>query len=333
MEGSKKERLYIFDNMKVYLIFLVVVGHILVNGIHENQILRSIYYFIYLFHMPVFVFISGYFSKNIEKCRDQAIQNFLIPYVTFSVLMYGFNILITFEAGAIPSFSIMRPSWGLWYLLAMFLWRMLLKDLVRIRFILPLCIVASLLTGMSREFTSYLTIGRVVSLMVFFVLGYYCNYEWVKKIRKIPKIVGALAVAVTYGISVIMVYIFEIEREFIYMKKGYPEGEDLKGMLVRLAVYIGAFLMIFAILNLASDKKRWYSYMGGNSICAYVFHLFIIILIENYVSLPTNPLAFFITTIVIAFVVVGVLTLPAVRRVYDKIIEIVNAIVYKKDKA
>ena len=62
-----RERDYYFDNLKFILIFLVVFGHLVGITYKETQIEKSIYFFIYLFHMPAFIIVSGYFSKNIKN--------------------------------------------------------------------------------------------------------------------------------------------------------------------------------------------------------------------------------------------------------------------------
>ena len=62
----EKERDYYFDNLKAVLIFLVVLGHFLLP-IYDDAFLVVLKRLIYVFHMPLFVFVSGYFSKNIYK--------------------------------------------------------------------------------------------------------------------------------------------------------------------------------------------------------------------------------------------------------------------------
>ena len=61
-----KERDYFFDNLKAVLIFLVVLGHFLlpIRGDNPLVVVKRL---IYVFHMPLFVFISGYFAKKIYK--------------------------------------------------------------------------------------------------------------------------------------------------------------------------------------------------------------------------------------------------------------------------
>ena len=60
---------YFIDNLKVILIFLVVFGHLIERYIDTNSTLLGVYMFIYIFHIPLFVFVSGFLSKNIYKSR------------------------------------------------------------------------------------------------------------------------------------------------------------------------------------------------------------------------------------------------------------------------
>ena len=58
----KRERLF-FDNARAILILLVVFGHMLQPYTSGDKYLSALYLVIYSFHMPTFLFISGYFEK------------------------------------------------------------------------------------------------------------------------------------------------------------------------------------------------------------------------------------------------------------------------------
>ena len=66
----KKERpavpyTYLIDNFKVLLIFLVVFNHIIAfNLVKVDTVVRYVWYAITIFHMPAFIFVSGYLSKK-----------------------------------------------------------------------------------------------------------------------------------------------------------------------------------------------------------------------------------------------------------------------------
>lgn len=57
-------RLLSFDYLKFFAIFLVVWGHCIEQLCSADSIEDSAYRFIYSFHMPLFMMISGYFSVS-----------------------------------------------------------------------------------------------------------------------------------------------------------------------------------------------------------------------------------------------------------------------------
>ena len=61
--GMRKitERDYLWDNIKAVLIFFVVAGHVLEMSKLHTGLAVFADNFIYSFHMPAFVFVSGYF--------------------------------------------------------------------------------------------------------------------------------------------------------------------------------------------------------------------------------------------------------------------------------
>jgi len=62
MPLSMKKRAYCFDNLKCILIFLAVLGHLLTLSPEWGGWNESLYRLIYSFHMPVFLFITGWFA-------------------------------------------------------------------------------------------------------------------------------------------------------------------------------------------------------------------------------------------------------------------------------
>lgn len=65
-----------FDVLKGILIILVILGHWLEYGL-GNYLNRVVFNYIYLFHMPLFILISGYFSKKTDKKNVQKKDIFL----------------------------------------------------------------------------------------------------------------------------------------------------------------------------------------------------------------------------------------------------------------
>lgn len=61
----ENERIYWYDNLKFFLMVLVVLGHGADYGTSQYASFRFTYLFVYIFHMPLFLFISGLFFKDL----------------------------------------------------------------------------------------------------------------------------------------------------------------------------------------------------------------------------------------------------------------------------
>jgi len=57
---------YFWDNLKAFLMVLVIFGHT-VTSLREVKEITGLYYFVYTFHMPLFVFTSGFMAKTIMR--------------------------------------------------------------------------------------------------------------------------------------------------------------------------------------------------------------------------------------------------------------------------
>ncbi len=98
------------DIFKGIAIFLVVVGHLNVGDTLHN--------FIYGFHLPAFLFISGIFYKQRENIKDffkRDIKKILIMFVFFAVLWlcfeYVYKLAINFTQGGAEVYSIGEYLW------------------------------------------------------------------------------------------------------------------------------------------------------------------------------------------------------------------------------
>lgn len=181
-----EERNHQIDNLKGMLIFLVVLGHGLELVRQDIFAAKLLYVFIYQFHMPVFVFLSGCTSKNLEKGRRNAVENFLVPFLALNIAWNVLHFAITYLYGGLDSIekmvdhpwhSLLTPAWTLWYILALFIWKMLLPDLCRVKHILFFSLCAGIFAGLFYEFNSFLALSRVIKLMPFFLFGYFYDTD------------------------------------------------------------------------------------------------------------------------------------------------------------
>ena len=170
------QRNYKIDNLKGILIFLVVLGHGLEFIRQSIPSAKIIYTFIYQFHMPMFVFLSGCTSKNLEKGRKNAVRNFLVPFFVLNLIWSILHLFSTYLENSFtnyPLHSLLTPRWTLWYMLALFVWKILLPDLCRIKHIVFVSLCVGVISGISTEFDDFLSLSRIIKLFPFFMFGYF----------------------------------------------------------------------------------------------------------------------------------------------------------------
>lgn len=100
--------------------------------------LEALLCLIYFLHMPLFLFISGMLSKNAPKRRNRAFTDLIVPFLVAQVLW-----LVWLACTVGPGYALSQtlvPQFALWYLVALFAWRLALLDLVRVRLIPPVSI-------------------------------------------------------------------------------------------------------------------------------------------------------------------------------------------------
>lgn len=119
MESKNRQRDYLFDNYKVLLIILVIIGHFTEPSYRNNDFLYTLKWLIVSFHMPAFIFISGYFSKR-ELTFAKLFQKLVIPYLIYEFIYYFFYIYVLHKE---TSLYLLYPKFSLWYILALFAWR------------------------------------------------------------------------------------------------------------------------------------------------------------------------------------------------------------------
>ena len=104
-----------YCNLKLLLIFLVIYGHLIEPGIYGSKVLMAQYKWIYLFHMPLFSFLSGLFLNDRKACGRQFIK-MLSLYIVLQALAVFFG-----NGKEKP----LTPYWHLWYLLSYSMWAVL----------------------------------------------------------------------------------------------------------------------------------------------------------------------------------------------------------------
>lgn len=268
-----------FDNAKFFLILLVVFGHSLTNLKSDMPIIYSLYTFIFIFHMPAFILISGFFSKHFNKQGYvlNVIKKTMIPYLIFQIIYSYFYYATGYTK--VLKFDLVTPHWTLWFLISMLCWKLMIIPFSKFgKFGFPVALLIGLSAGFFDPIGTDYSASRTLAFFPFFYLGYLLKKEhFMNVLTRIPfKIAGLFTLA---GVFLACRYIFPkdlqdwVLHDSSYHAFGLPKME---GGLVRLAVYCVTLITIFAFMSLIPKKRFSFTTLGKNTLYIYLLHGFFI---------------------------------------------------------
>lgn len=303
-----KSRDYLSDNIKAILIFLVVLAHFIgLAGREQSYLLDYIHCVILSFHMPAFLFVSGYLSKYSKDNYSNAFENCLIPYLIMCILVF----LLEKALGHKVVFLIVRPPFALWFLLALFMYRVCIGFLIRVRFIIPLCFLLGLLGACSTQFNTTLTLTRFIAFLPYFVVGYFIKPEQIQSLRNKKAVRYGFGIGAFFLIAICAIFLVkaEITRDIFLCRLSYESSgfSNKTGILFRILSYLLGFAGTLGLFLLLPSKATIVSFIGRNSITAYLFHIFLYILLKDWGILREVPYFFLISIIALLVTVLGAL--------------------------
>ncbi|MFB9879831.1 acyltransferase family protein [Planobispora siamensis] len=269
-QPAGRQREPYLDNVKFVLICLVVAGHSLVPTLAAGSS-RAAYLFVYVFHMPLFVILSGYLSRRFWDSgarTSKLVDTLLVPYV---IVEAGYA-AVRSALGDGWSLSIMDPAWLNWYLMALLLWRLSIPVWKRVRHPLPIAVAVYVLAGFC-ELPGDFSLDRFFGLMPFFVIGLLLapghfellNRAWIK-IASACALLGAAAVAIVVAPRVDLGPVY-YRHDFEHLDMTWWTG-----IAVRLGLLVAALVMSAAVLALVPRRETWFSGLGTRTLYCYLLH-------------------------------------------------------------
>jgi fucose 4-O-acetylase-like acetyltransferase len=331
--NAPKERVPFWDNARFLCVTLVVIGHGIQRLISDSDNALIVYLFIYAFHMPAFAIISGYFSKpgapNARQMK-RVITDIILPYVIMETIWT----LVQYVVEGKKEFNPTQPSWTLWFLLALGIFRLILPYLALLRWPLLIAIAMSVGVGYFGNVDSTFSLSRAIGILPFFILGWRAR-EWgvVDRWRRVAThgwVVRGVAVAVLAVWLVVVVLGIRLWRAmdlrfwFFYddSYRALGEGEWWSG-LVRLALIGLAIVLTAAFFVLIPRGTIWITSFGGSTMYVYLLHSFILYpLRETGVLKDEHTSAVWLVSMVFACIAIAIaLSAPAVHRIFRPLIE------------
>lgn len=331
--ATAKPRVPVWDNARFLCVLLVVIGHAIQRLTAESNNALVLYLVVYAFHMPAFAIISGYFTRSDPPTARQlkkVVTDILLPYF----IMESIWALVQFLVEGKRQFNPSLPSWTLWFLLALGIFRLILPYLALVRWPLFWAVLFSVGVGYLSNVDSTFSLSRAIGILPFFVLGW--------KVRQWPlierwRVVGgtawwvrgaAIAVFAAW-ITVVIVFIeqwraVDLRFWFFYDDSYSGLGEDQWWAgIVRLGLIALAVVLSTAFFVLVPRSETWFTDLGQATMYVYLLHSFVLYPIrETGVITGANTSAMWLLSMVFASVAITiVLASPPVRRIFRPIIE------------
>ncbi len=297
MQNEKhKQRLYWLDTLKGLAILAVVVGHLL-NGFLNHQLfptstdtLRLFRNWIYTWHMPFFMMLSGFsfftaYEKDGEWKQDKIryqIKNLFLLYVLFSVVLEGLKLLFGASAGIGSALrNAICPDNIFWYLWVLIIYQLLfgvcgiartLKRESRYAFVVVFtgCLAVAW-DCLAKKYSWRLGMTHLLYELPFFILGLWLAYRY-RKGKTLPYVAAAVYVCaftagylLFYGCYRQLLPALQVSLRFLY------------------AVTL-SMLLVAAAGGWRLSNRNFLCYLGKNSLVIYLTHKYVITIYDKILS-------------------------------------------------
>lgn len=258
-----------FDTAKMALVTLVVVGHAW-GALPDSALNRWLHDFLYLWHIPALVMLTGHLSRSFRWTRPQLsrlLRTVVAPYVVGELAVAAFRVGVR---GQGLDRAVVDPHWPLWFLAALVVWR-LAVPLLRSPAGLTVAVVVSLAGGLAD--TELLDLSRVLGLLPFFVLGLVARREHLALLRR-TRARGAAVAVVAAAACLTVAVDGPTVTEWLYWRSGYAElGVTVaEGVATRAGLLVVAGVVAVACLALVPGRDGWFSRLGAASLVVYLGH-------------------------------------------------------------
>lgn len=263
------------DAAKFVLVVMVVIGHLVERGqVDAGQL---VYRWIYLFHMPAFIFLSGLVSSEVVDGRRGARLAALVvlPYLFHQGVAQGLDAWLSGHAfGYAPG----TPYWALWYLMSLCFWRLALPVAMGTGLPLLLAVAASLAAGLVPDFGYPWSSSRTLVFFPFFVLGHLYARQGGIRLPRRSLLLGSAGLA---AVAVIAIVCRKVPLAWLYGAEPYavfaasaPAGMSLRALQLAVGV-IGAF-SLFALVPAAAPLVK----LGRHTMAIFITHIYLLMLLQ-----------------------------------------------------
>lgn len=194
------QRLISFDIAKAICIILVVIGHYVPDGSPSWYV--GVHDVIYTFHMPLFMFASGFIYMATKKdipYKDfllKKVKRLMVPYLSISAIVITIKLLTEGHAyvenpvtwiSYVKMLYLPEAGYFLWFIWALW-WMFVISPLFKTKQMrLGLIVLAIVLHYIPNFLPEVFCLRQFQGMLVYFMLGVVC-YDWKQQISFVSKL-------------------------------------------------------------------------------------------------------------------------------------------------
>ena len=264
-----KKRIPLWDNLRFLLIVCVVVGHY-IDQINCGPY-RSLFFFITIFHMPLFLFVSGLFHSNrniLPKMLSYFAIYILLKIIIFSVRRaFGTEWdFLVFEELGVPWFM---------FALAVFLGLTYLLRNINLKFILLFNLILALFSGFDQNVADFLVMSRLIVYYPFYLAGVLVGRQDLENLHEKRIVRAASCVVLMICAAVCLLFCDRIYflRHLFTGRNPFADSVVQYGPLYRLLCYAVTSIVGFAVIMITPARSlgpvtAW----GSRTLQVYFWH-------------------------------------------------------------
>lgn len=268
-----------FLNLRFLLIVCVFIGNAIEPLITRMEGIHSLYMWIFTFHMPLFVFVTGYFAKsNLSgEAGRKVLLQISFQYVIFQSI-YSLLDVTVFQVNHIHH-SFFAPYLLLWFLASHIGWRLLLLMMRKCTPVqqLAISITLGVVVGYLQMDGTWLSISRTFVFLPFFIAGYHFSFEKIEQLFTLKTRAIAMSASILLFV-VIALTGADISPGWLYgsMTYGQLGHHEWYAGMYRFTLYLLQIVAGAAFLSFVPKGASLLTDYGRRTLYVFLLHGFII---------------------------------------------------------
>ena len=275
-------RIYLFDNMKFFLILTVVIGHFADAVTVDSEVYKGIFIFIYAFHMPLFLFCSGLFHSN-KNVFIKAFRYISVGFATKIIFS-----LVNISVGKDVGFALLRDGGIPWYMFVLAFYVVITYAFRNVdkRYLFVFSILLAMFVGYDKSIGDYLYLSRIIVFYPFYLCGQLITKEDILKLNssKVLKIASVAVIAVWLILCFTKTDSVTVLRPLFTGRNPFATNDLFVkwGFLYRALCYLITFALSVAVVALIPNiKLPVITSFGSRTLQVYLWHWPVLLVLQK----------------------------------------------------